>query len=164
MPLAHAQIRAALAAQPLFEDKTWQLSPEAWPLTPEQVAQLEAIGAACFEFQQALETLYLRSASGKNLLRNKPLLAPWVADYLDRGKPAALVAHARLQLAQLDVVQPVRDFFAVTGDERDGGATVQQFHSGFDLVRADTDFCGQLGQDFLHVSGHIYWGKRASLP
>jgi hypothetical protein len=88
-------IRSTLAAQPLFEDKTWQLSPDAWPLTAEQVAQLEAIGAACFEFHQALETLYLRSAAGKNLLRNKPLLAPWVADYLDRGKPPALVAHAR---------------------------------------------------------------------
>jgi hypothetical protein len=95
MSLTFETIRTALAAQPLFEDKTWQLSPEAWPLTPEQVQQLEAIGSACFEFQQALETLYLRSAAGKNLLRNKPLLAPWVADYLDRGKPAALVAHAR---------------------------------------------------------------------
>lgn len=95
MPLSYESIRAALAAQPLFEDKSWQLSPEAWPLTPEQVEQLEAIGVACFEFQQALETLYLRSVAGKNLLRNKPLLAPWVADYLDRGKPPALVAHAR---------------------------------------------------------------------
>ena len=85
--LSYDQIHAALRAQPLFEDKTWQLSPDAWPLTPEQVAQLEAIGAACLEFHQALETLYLRSAAGKNLLRNKPLLAPWVADYLDRGNP-----------------------------------------------------------------------------
>jgi hypothetical protein len=59
------------------------------------VTELEAIGAACLEFHTALETLYLRSAAGKNLLRNKPLLAPWVADYLDRGKPAGLVAHAR---------------------------------------------------------------------
>jgi hypothetical protein len=95
MPLSYESIRASLAAQPLFEDKTWQLSPEAWPLTPAQVAQLEAIGAACLEFHQALETLYLRAAAGKNLLRNKPLLAPWVADYLDRGKPLALVEHAR---------------------------------------------------------------------
>lgn len=93
--LPYETIRAALAAQSLFEDKTWQLSPEAWPLTSEQVAQLEAIGGACLEFHQALETLYLRSATGKNLLRNKPLLAPWVADYLDRGKPTALIAHAR---------------------------------------------------------------------
>ena len=93
--LAHADLRAALAAQPLFEAKTWQLSPEAWPLTAAQVAELEDIGTACLEFQQALENLYLRAAAGKNLLRNKPLLAPWVAEYLDRGKPPALVARGR---------------------------------------------------------------------
>lgn len=93
--LSYEHIRSTLAAQPLFEDKTWQLSPEAWPLTAEQQSQLEAIGAACLEFHQALENLYLRSVAGKNLLRNKPLVAPWVADYLDRGKPPELVAHAR---------------------------------------------------------------------
>ena len=93
--LPHDQIRAALSGQSLFEDKTWQLSPEAWPVSPAQLAQLEAIGAACLEFHQGLETLYLRSVAGKNLLRNKPLLAPWVADYLDRGKPVELIAHAR---------------------------------------------------------------------
>ena len=93
--LPFASIRDALAAQPLFEAKSWQLSPEAWPLTRGQVAQLEEIGRACLEFHQALENLYLRAATGKNLLRNKPLTAPWVVDYLDRGKPADLVAHAR---------------------------------------------------------------------
>ena len=86
--LSYEHIRSTLAAQPLFEAKTWQLSPDPWPLTPAQVAQLEAIGAACLEFHQALEALYLRSVAGKNLLRNKPLIAPWVADYLDRGKIA----------------------------------------------------------------------------
>ncbi len=93
--LSQSSIRSALASQPLFEDKTWQLSPEAWPLTAAQVEELEAIGAACLEFHQALESLYLRSVAGKNLLRNKTLLAPWVAEYLDRGKPRELVLHAR---------------------------------------------------------------------
>lgn len=93
--LSHASIRSALDAQPLFEDKTWQLSPEAWPLSAAQAAELEAIGDACLEFHQALEALYLRSVAGKNLLRNKPLLAPWVADFLDRGKPRELVLQAR---------------------------------------------------------------------
>ena len=93
--LVYDQLQSAFAATSLFEAKSWQLSPEAWSLTPEQVAELEAIGAACLEYHQALETLYLRSAAGKNLLRNKPLLAPWVVDYLDRGKPAHLVAHSR---------------------------------------------------------------------
>src|SRR6478672_10746398 len=86
--LSHETLRNAFNSQSLFEDKTWQLSPE-------QLTQLEQIGAACLEFHQALETLYLRSAAGKNLLRNKPLVAPWIADYLDRGKPARLIEHAR---------------------------------------------------------------------
>ena len=93
--LAYETLRSAFSAQSLFEDKTWQLSPQAWALTPAQVTELEQIGTACLEFHAALETLYLRSVAGKNLLRNKPLLAPWVADYLDRGKPPQLIAHAR---------------------------------------------------------------------
>ena len=93
--LPHAAIRSALDAQPLFEAKTWRLSPSAWRLAPAQAAELELIGQACLEFHQALENLYLRAHAGKNLLRNKPLLAPWAAEYLDRGKPPGLLAHAR---------------------------------------------------------------------
>ena len=93
--LPYQTIHSALTAQPLFEAKSWQLSPEAWPLNPEQLQSLHDIGAACLEFHQALETLYLRSASGKNLLRNKPLIAPWVAEFLDRGKPRELGIHSR---------------------------------------------------------------------
>ncbi|MEZ5275977.1 MAG: hypothetical protein R3F07_06335 [Opitutaceae bacterium] len=85
----------AFARQELFEDKTWQLSPSAFALTDSQLGEIEAIGAACADFHRALEILYLKSATGKNLLRNRPLEASWVADYLDRGKPDWLVDHAR---------------------------------------------------------------------
>jgi hypothetical protein len=95
MPLAHAALKEAFATTSLFEEKSWRLAPEPWPLPPEQVAELREIGLACLDYHRALEGLYLRSASGKNLLRNKPLLAAWAAEYLDRGKPEALVAHAR---------------------------------------------------------------------
>jgi hypothetical protein len=88
-------LKAAFASQSLFEDKSWRLSQDAWPILPAQAQELEAIGAACLEFHQALETLYLRSVAGRNLLRNKPLTAAWVADYLERGKPQPLVAHGR---------------------------------------------------------------------
>lgn len=92
---SYETISQALSNQPLFEAKTWQLSPSAWKITAEQLEQLKAIGTVCLEFHQALETLYLRSAAGKNLLRNKSLIAPWVAEYLDRGKPAGIVAYGR---------------------------------------------------------------------
>ena len=93
--LAATDLQSVLAATPLFEDKSWQLSPDAWALSPTQAAELVDIGTACLDYHQALESLYLRSAAGKNLLRNRPLFAPWVADYLDRGKPPELIAHAR---------------------------------------------------------------------
>lgn len=88
-------IRAALADQELFEDKTWKLSPEAFPITAPQLREIESIGQACAEFYRALEMLYLRSAAHKNILRNRELRTPWVVDYLDRGKPESLLAHAR---------------------------------------------------------------------
>ncbi|HEY4990362.1 MAG TPA: hypothetical protein VII09_11170 [Opitutaceae bacterium] len=93
--LSYPDLKSAFDAQSLFEDKTWRLSPDAWSILPGQALELEAIGSACLEFHQALEALYLRSVAGKNLLRNRPLTAPWVAEYLERGKPEALVAHER---------------------------------------------------------------------
>lgn len=93
--LGFENIREAFRQQPLFEDKTWQISSQPWPLTPAQLRQIEDIGRACHEFYRAMELLYYRSAENKNLLRNKPLTAPWVADYLDRGKPPALIKHSR---------------------------------------------------------------------
>lgn len=95
LELSREQLSAAFEGTSLFEAKTWQLSPQAWPLTRAQVGELEQIGDACLHFHQALENLYLRSAADKNLLRNRVLRAPWVAEYLDRGKPAHLVSHAR---------------------------------------------------------------------
>ncbi|MBT5903238.1 MAG: hypothetical protein HOH58_14125 [Opitutaceae bacterium] len=95
LELSREQLSAAFDGTSLFEAKTWQLSPQAWPLTRRQVQELEQIGEACLHFHQALENLYLRSAAGKNLLRNRDLKAPWVAEYLDRGKPERLIVHAR---------------------------------------------------------------------
>ncbi len=85
----------AFSDQVLFENKTWCYSPQAFPLSPDQVAEIKKIGRACYEFYWAQETLYTRSAEGRNLLRNRELRAPWVAEYLDRGKPEPLIAHAR---------------------------------------------------------------------
>ncbi len=93
--LTHAQAIEAFSVQSLFENKTWLSSPSAFPLSAQQLRYIEGIGQACYDFQRALEVLYLRSAEGKNLLRNRELTAPWVAEYLDRGKPDHLVEHAR---------------------------------------------------------------------
>ena len=89
------RIREAFARQTFFEDKTWRYSPSAIPLPARDIDRLEKLGNACLEFHRALDLLYQRSSTGRNLLRNRPLTAPWVADYYDRGKPAKLVAGNR---------------------------------------------------------------------
>ncbi|MEM8868065.1 MAG: hypothetical protein AAGC73_07325 [Verrucomicrobiota bacterium] len=93
--LSYEDAIQAFSDQSLFENKTWRYSPQAYALTAKQAAEIQKIGQACYDFYRAQETLYIRSAHGKNLLRNRELKAPWVAEYLDRGKPDALVAHAR---------------------------------------------------------------------
>jgi hypothetical protein len=88
-------LRQKLLDTPLFAEKIWKLSPEPWALTEGQLRDLKRIGAACLSYHRALERLYVRSFSGKKILRNREVYAPWVAEYLDRYKPAGLVAHGR---------------------------------------------------------------------
>jgi len=156
-PLAYDDALRAFSDQSLFENKTWRYSPVAFPLSAGQVEEIERIGQACYEFYKAQETLYLRSAEGKNLLRNRPLKAPWVAAYLDRGKPEALIRHARakaLRGAMPMVIRPdlliTEDGFAMTEiDSVPGGIGLTAF-----LNRLYTEVHGEAligggGQDMV---------------
>lgn len=120
---------------PLFEDKTWKLSPHAWPINSRQLEEIKKLGQACLEFHKALEILYLRSFEGKKLLRNRNLLAPWVADYLDRGKPHHLLKHGRSKVTRGQLPSVIRpdlllgeDGFALTEiDSVPGGIGLTAF-------------------------------------
>ena len=91
-----------------------------------------------------------RHQGGQQFGRHFPL----ILDALDHGFTAVFqltqVAKARLQLAQLNVVQAVGDFLTVTRDEWNGGSTVQQLNGCLDLLLGNLDLCGNLPDDFLH--------------
>jgi hypothetical protein len=63
----------------------WQLSPEPFALTPEQDALLTRLGPLLYRFWQASDALYQQATHPK-----QPMFA-WVAEYLNLGKPPALV-------------------------------------------------------------------------
>ncbi|MBC2605834.1 hypothetical protein [Pelagicoccus albus] len=107
-------LKNAFSETELFEGKTWRMSPEPWRLTPEIVSKLEEIGQASLEFYQALEILYRRSFEGKKLLRNRELHAPWVAEYLDRGKSKELVKICRSKASKGALPPVIRPDLLVT--------------------------------------------------
>jgi len=92
--LSFEALKSAFESQDLFENKTWRWSPKAFGVSKDQLQQIQDLGQACYDFYRALELLYLRSKDGKNLLRNRKLIAPWVAEYLDRGKPENLLKYS----------------------------------------------------------------------
>lgn len=137
-PVSYEHIHAALQSQPLFENKSWRLSPEPWWLSPEQVDEIRRIGQACLEFYRALDALYRRCSEDRNLLRNRELKAHWVADYLDRGKPFRIIEHGRWNRSKREtpvVIRPdllwVDDGWALTEmDSVPGGVGLTAFLGG----------------------------------
>jgi len=114
--LSYDALRQTFKEQTLFKDKVWRLSPEPWPLTEEQYDELLDIGQACLEFYRAQERLYRFAVEDRNLLRNRELKAPWVAEYLDRGKPDELIKHARHRLLERSHPLVIRPDLLLTGD------------------------------------------------
>lgn len=111
-----SELKEAFAKQELFEGKTWRTSPQPWKLTGEIVEELRRIGQASLDFYKALEILYSRSADGKKLLRNRDVQAPWVAEYLDRGKPGELVKISRSKKCKGRIPPVIRPDLLVTSD------------------------------------------------
>ncbi len=80
-------LRAALPESGLLAHGNWLLSPEPFPLSPDEIAALEHLGYHFKLFYRACDLLYRQSVNGK-----KPA---WVADILDAGKPPELIKVAR---------------------------------------------------------------------
>ena len=57
-------IRSAMPDGGMFRDKDWLVSPQAFPLSEDLLAKLNALGAALLAFQRACDSLYQQSAAG----------------------------------------------------------------------------------------------------
>jgi hypothetical protein len=79
MGLSLADLRDGLPKGGLFGGGAWRWSPEPLKLTSAEARQMMSLGHPLARFQQACDSLYRRSASGK--------LPGWLAELLDEGKP-----------------------------------------------------------------------------
>ena len=100
-PAATAQaIRDALPAEGLFAGQTWRISPAPFPLDGVLAKELESLGRVLLQFYRAVNLLYRQSVSGKQ--------PPWVAAWLDQGKPADLVALQRRPEFKSEIPRVIR--------------------------------------------------------
>ncbi len=93
-------VRTAFPAEGLFAEKEWLLSPRAFSLSDGFVDELERLGYRLHLFQRACNLLYQLSVKGKQ--------PPWVAAYLDAGKPPELVALSRERIFRDDIPRVIR--------------------------------------------------------
>lgn len=104
---AHA-VRDALPPGGLFADQHWRIAPEPFALPPRLVRELESLGRVLLQFYRAVNLLYRQSVEGKQ--------PAWVAQLLDQGKPADLIALQRHPAFKHEVPRVIRPDILLTDD------------------------------------------------
>lgn len=92
----------------LFLDQEWRISPTPFALGAAVVEEFESLGRVLLQFYRALNLLYRQSAAGQQ--------PRWVADYLDRGKPAGLIELQRSPAFKNDLPRVIRPDVLLTDD------------------------------------------------
>ncbi len=101
-------IRSALPEGGLFHEKSWRVSPDAFPLDEKLAEELDKLGYRLSLFVKACNQLYRFSVNGRE--------PAWIADLLDRGKPAELVALQREKAFSMETARVIRPDLVLTDE------------------------------------------------
>src|SRR5438034_10881076 len=99
-------IRDRIPADGLFANQEWRISPAPFPIGPRLARELETLGRVLLQFYRAVNFLYRQSVEGKQ--------PAWVVEYLDRGKPAELLAHQRSSQFKNEIPRVIRPDILLT--------------------------------------------------
>jgi hypothetical protein len=101
-------VRSQLPSEGLFAGHAWRVSPDPFPLPETLVRQLDSLGRVLLQFYRAVNLLYRKSVEGKQ--------PAWVAQWLDHGKPADLIATQRLPVFKNETPRVIRPDLLLTED------------------------------------------------
>jgi hypothetical protein len=99
-------VRARIPAGGLFAGQDWRISPAPFPLGRELAASLESLGRVLLQFHRAVNLLYRQSLAGKQ--------PPWVAQWLDQGKPPELLEIQRAAAFKAELPRVIRPDIILT--------------------------------------------------
>ncbi|HVM61351.1 MAG TPA: hypothetical protein VMV72_10845 [Verrucomicrobiae bacterium] len=140
-------VRDQLPAAGLFAGLTWRISPEAFPLSAEIVARLEALGPQLLAFYRACNVMYRHSVEGK--------LPAWIAQYLDAGKPKELIEFSRLNRFKAHVPRVIRPDVILTNDHF--------FIAELDSIPGGIGLTGWLGKTYAELGDQIVGGAHGMM-
>lgn len=101
-------LSARLPEGGLFAGEKFLVSPDPFPISKELYDTLEQLGPVLHRFYRAANTIYRHSVQGD---------APsWVAEYLDKGKPAPLIEAARRKRLNGQLPEVIRPDLILTDD------------------------------------------------
>jgi hypothetical protein len=110
-------IRSRLPSQGLFAGLEWRIAPAPFPLPRELADELEGFGRVLLQFNRCVNLLYRQSLAGKQ--------PPWVAQWLDLGKPPALLELQRDAAFKNDLPRVLRPDILLT----DAGPRITELDS-----------------------------------
>src|SRR5204862_7516488 len=126
----------------LFADMDWRISPAPFPLGNDLAQELETLGRVLLQFNRAVNLLYRQSVAGKQ--------PPWVAAWLDRGKPAHLVELQRSAALKNDVPRVIRPDLLMT----EQGLALTEL----DSVPGGIGLTAWLNQSYTQIGGGVLGG------
>lgn len=141
------RIRAALPSGGLFAEKSFRVSPRAFPVTADFAAELDQLGYRLLQFLRAANQLYRLSVAGKQ--------PAWIADVLDRGKPAALIEASRDRAFRDELPPVIRPDLVLT----DEGFTIAEI----DSVPGGIGLTAWLGREYAALGEDILGGPDGML-
>src|SRR5437870_5579987 len=110
-------IREQLPAQGLFANHTWRIAPAPFVLSTALAKELATLGRVLLQFYRAVNLLYRLSALGKQ--------PGWVAQWLDKGKPAEMLELQRSLAFKNETPRVIRPDILIT----DSGAAITELDS-----------------------------------
>jgi hypothetical protein len=139
-------VRDSLPPGGLFAGQQWRISPNPFPLSKKLVTEFESLGRVLVTFYRAVNLLYRQSVAGKE--------PTWVAEWLDKGKPADLVARQRSPAFKAEMPRVIRPDLLLLDD----GLTITEL----DSVPGGIGLTGWLNRTYDTIAGRS--GRAPSPP
>lgn len=101
-------VRKCIPSYGLFTEHQWRISTGAFDLGREVAKELESLGRILLQFYRAANLLYRHSVEGRR--------PPWVARWLDQGKPEKLVGFQRDPAFKNELPRVIRPDLLITDE------------------------------------------------